>query len=203
MKPCIVAFVAASTFSIIPSEPAFAAVSVSLVGTLSRNSDSIPNGTATYSLALLFDSDGNTVSGLQYYFETDPPNTIHFGAVPVTALNAPFIAADLFSAPQNNAIVAQGSGTTVWFKSRGTDYPAVNGNAIARYEFDTSSLPIGTYRFTPVGQEMTNAQTVITSFGAPGEFTLHVVPEPGCCALLFVGGTFFLSRRWRGATIRM
>jgi hypothetical protein len=166
-------------------------------GTASQNADSINLGTFSYSLDLRLDTDGHAVSGLQYYFLTSPADALTFGPTPLTALNNPFTSSDVFLSPATGDTVNQAEGTTVWFKSGAGDYGAFGEQAIARYELDTALLGLGSYVFTPVGEELSNGSETVTDFGLPGTFTLVVVPEPGTFGLVGLGGLALLAGRWR------
>jgi hypothetical protein len=167
-------------------------------GTTSTTSDSIVVGTASYSLDLRVNTDGNPVSGLQYYI-TAFGGTVNYGGTPLTALNNPFVSGDIFSSPAAGAVVQQSTGTTVWFKSSAGDYPAFGPNSIGTYQFNSGLLAEGTYVFTPVGEELSNESETITTFASPGTFSLNVlpIPEPGTSALVAFGGLVFLARRRR------
>jgi len=170
-------------------------------GTPAQDSESIPLGTLTYSLDLRGNTDGNPIGGWQYYFTTTPADALTFGATPITVLNNPFTASDLQAAPTAGATVKQVGGTTAWF-TFGPDYSAFADNALATYQFNTSTLALGTYVFTPVGEELVNSSATITTFASPGTFTLQVVnvPEPGSATLMGLGGLALLARRRPRAT---
>lgn len=173
--------------------------------TLATISDEIAPGTPSYSLDLRLDTAGLAVTGLQFYFLVTPVVTpgslLTFDTAPLTALNSPFTANDIFSGPASGAPVNQGGSTTVLFKATAGDYAPFGESSIARFTFNTSLLPAGTYVFTPIGQEFTNANTTVTNFDPPGSFTL-TVPEPTSFALIAFGWTVFLAcgtRRARSA----
>ena len=136
------------------------------------------------------DSAGLAVSGLQFYFLVTPVLTpgslLTFDTEPLTALNSPFTANDIFSGPVSGATVNQLGSTTVLFKATAGDYASFGTSSIARFTFNTSLLPAGTYVFTPIGQELTNANGTVTTFAAPGSFTLKV-PEPAAFMLIAFG----------------
>lgn len=165
-------------------------------GTPAQASDSITLGTLTYNLDLRGDTDGNPISGWQYYFTTTPANALTFGGTPITVLNNPFTASDLSASPSAGATVNQAGGTTAWFTFN-PDYAAFANNALATYQFNTSTLGLGTYVFTPVGEELVNSSDTITTFASPGTFSLDIVnvPEPGSAVLMALGGLALLMRR--------
>lgn len=164
-------------------------------GTPAQIGDEIIIGTASYSLDLLVDTDTYDVSGLQYYLTTTPADALTFGAIPLTVLDDPFVSADLVFSPSAGGTVNQAQGTTVWFKSTPGDYTAFVDKAVARYAFNTAALAYGTYVFHPIGEELSNGNDTITTFAAPGTFTLNVVPEPGTCGLVAAGALWLVSRR--------
>lgn len=169
-------------------------------GTLSTSSDSITLGTASYGLGLRLNTDGNLISGVQYCIETTPASALTYGATPLTVLNNPFPSGDLQLSPSSGATV--GSSAITAFFSFSQTYAAFSDNAIANYSFNTASLGVGTYVFTPVGQSLTTDSTEITTFNSPGTFSLQVtagVPEPGTCALLGLGGLSLVMHRRRRA----
>ena len=181
-----------------------AQISISLVqSNTTNNSATIQQGTSTFSLDLILNTDGNPVSGFMYHIDTSPVG-LFYGATPLTALNNPFMSGDVFQEPAPGAMVNQGQGTTTLFKSSPGDYAAFN-NAIIRHQFNTASLAPGTYVFNPIAQEFTNANGSILTFGAPGEFTLTVIPEPTTVALGIVGGGMLLivARRQRRSKRRV
>lgn len=145
--------------------------------TPSAAEDSIVVGSASYLLDLRINTAGNAVSGLQYYIETAPAAATIYGAAPLTVLSNPFLPSDVAVAPAAGAIVSQSGGTTVLFKASGEDYPAFANNAIATYQLNTRNLPPGTYVFTAVGEELSNANTTVTTFGASGSFTLTILAD--------------------------
>ena len=171
--------------------------------TLATIADEIPVGTPSYSLDLRVDSAEVAVSGLQFYFlvtpVVSPASLLTFDTAPLTALNSPFTASDIFSSPAGGATVNQPGSTTVLFKATAGDYAPFGESSIARFTFNTSLLPAGTYVFTPIGQELTNANSTITTFATPGSFTL-TVPEPAAFALIVLGGASLLICRARRAT---
>ena len=169
--------------------------------TLSTVSDTIAVGTPTYSLDLRLDTGGQPISGLQFYLIATPASLLSFGATPLTTLGDPFTANDVFSAPVAGAAANQNGATTVLFKASAGDYPAFANNAIVRFTFNTSQLAPGTYVFTPVGQELTNATSTVTRFASPQTFSLTVgIPEPASVVLIALGGCWLMSRRrWRRA----
>ena len=165
--------------------------------TLATVSHTIAAGTPTYSLDLRLDTGGQPISGLQFYVLATPANLLSFGATPLTTLGDPFTANDVFSAPAPGAAVNQNGSTTVLFKLSPGGYPAFANNAIVRFTLNTSLLGAGTYVFTPVGQELTNANGTVTQFAPPQTFSLNVVPEPASVVLIALGGCSLLSRRRR------
>lgn len=177
-------------------------LSLSKVGAATTFADSILAGTATYTLDLRVNTGGVPVSGLQYYLSTSPANALTFAATPLLALSAPFTPADLSSGPTSGATVNQTGAVTIWFKGGAGDYPAIGGNAIGRYSFNTSALSPGTYTITPFGQELTNMSGTITFFGIPQSFSLTIVPvpEPHSLVLLLLGGTALSARRSRASS---
>ncbi|MBI5394930.1 MAG: hypothetical protein HZA91_06480 [Verrucomicrobia bacterium] len=177
--------------------PMFADPRLSLVTsfTAGQFTDAIFLGTPTYSLDALVDTDGHDISGLQYYFTTTPANAVAFDAPPVVALDNPFTSSEIFLAPSTGGTVNQAQGTTIWFKSSPGDYAPFVDNAVARYVFNTASLPGGSYVFTPVAEELTNGSETLNTFAAPRPFRLSVVPEPGTSVLAAVGALLLSSRR--------
>ncbi|MCX6907388.1 MAG: hypothetical protein NTY01_05035 [Verrucomicrobia bacterium] len=168
--------------------------------TTSQASANIPLGTLAFSLDLRVNTDGNPVGALQYHIITSPANEVTYGATPLTAKDNPFAATDL-GAPFGHAPVAgatvnsAGDGVTTWFKSANPDYTAFPEQTIGTYEFNVSSLGIGTYVFTPVGELLSyGGGEEINTFATPGAFVLAVVPEPGAGTLLVYGG---LVAAWR------
>ena len=161
--------------------------------TLATFNDTITQGTATFSLDLRADTGGLAISGLQFILASSPAGLLTYAAVPLTALGNPFTTTDIASAPNAGATVNQS--TTVFFKASNGDYAPFADSAIARYTFDTSKLTPGTYVFTPIGQELTNANTSVTTFASPGSFTLVVSPEPGVFVMVSFGGMFLFGRR--------
>ena len=172
--------------------------------TLATISDEIAPGTARYSLDLRVDSAGLAVSGLQFYFLVTPVLTpgslLTFDTAPLSTLNSPFTTNDISTSPASGATVNQLNSTTVLFKATAGDYAPFGESSIARFTFNTSLLPVGTYLFTPIGQELTNTNTTITTFATPGSFTLKV-PEPGVFMLLAFGGMVSLGRRNRRSIV--
>jgi hypothetical protein len=181
---------------------AHAAPRLSLVRSGTTLSAFVTSATASVLLDLRANTDGNAISGLQGYLVTSPAQAATYGATPVTATNSPFTASDVFQAPATGAVVRQSGGTTVLFKSSAGDYPAFADNAILTFQINTSLLTAGTYTFTPVGEELTNATTTITSFATPGSFTLTIIPEPATAGVLATGGAgLLLARRRRRAAV--
>ena len=171
-------------------------------GTTSQTSETIFLGTLTFSLDLRANTDGNPVGGLQYYITTSPANALTYGTTPLTTLNNPFVAADLTGlgqAPTAGATVnSDSAANTIWFKASSPDYSAFGAQSIGTYEFDVSSLGIGTYVFTPVGVLLTyGGGEEINTFATPGSFALSVVPEPGTGTLLALGLCSLMARRKR------
>lgn len=165
--------------------------------------DTITAGTATYRLDLGVNTDGNAVSGLQFYLQTTPANALSYSATPLSLSNSPFkyydfgggdIVTDAQTAIAAGATV-NASAKEVLFKSSAGDYGAFSGK-IGTMEFNTVSLPNGTYTFTPVGTELTKTGTTISTFATPGSFTLTVVPEPTSVGFLLLGAAAILTR-WR------
>ena len=166
--------------------------------TLATVSHTIAAGTPTYSLDLRLDTGGQPISGLQFYVIATPASLLSFGPTPLTTLGDPFTANDVFSAPAPGAAVNQNGSTTVLFKASAGDYPAFANNAIVRFTFNTSQLDLGTYVFTPIGQELTNANGTVTRFAPPQTFSLTVVvPEPASVMLIALGGCSLFHRRRR------
>ncbi|MFZ2641542.1 MAG: PEP-CTERM sorting domain-containing protein [Verrucomicrobiia bacterium] len=167
-------------------------------GTTSQNSDTIFLGTLTFSMDLRANTDGNPVGALQYYIVTSPANAVTYGTTPLTALNNPFVAADmtgLGQPPTAGATVnSDFAANTVWFKASEPDYSAFSDQSIGTYQFNVSSLAMGSYVFTPVGTVLAYGSVEINTFATPGSFELIVVPEPGTWTLLACGG---LMAAWR------
>lgn len=162
-------------------------------GTTSQSSDSILTGTLTFSMDLRANTDGNPVGGLEYYISTLPANVVTYGTTPLTALDNPFVAADLTGlgqAPTAGATVnSDAAAHTIWFKSSSPDYSAFSDQSIGTYQFNVSTLGAGSYVFTPVGVLLTyGVGEEINTFATPDSFTLTVVPEPGAGTLLVCGG---------------
>lgn len=213
MKPRILArIVICLAFLVIPIaaskggaivNPKFALVKAVSLATIS---DEITPGTSKYSLDLRLDTAGLAIGGLQFYFLVTPILTpgslLTFDTAPLTALNSPFTANDIFSGLASGAPVNQGGSTTVLFKATAGDYAPFAESSIVRFTFNTRLLLAGTYVFTPIGRKLTNATSTVTTFASPGSFTLFV-PEPSGSLLLVLGGMFSLffwrhtTRTWR------
>ncbi|MBI5819653.1 MAG: PEP-CTERM sorting domain-containing protein [Verrucomicrobia bacterium] len=167
-------------------------------GTSSQNSDTIFLGTLTFSMDLRANTDGNPVGALEYYIVTSPADAVTYGTTPLTALNNPFVAADmtgLGQSPTAGATVnSVWAANTVWFKAGEPDYSAFSDQSIGTYQFNVSSLAMGSYVFTPVGTVLAYGSVEINTFATPGSFELIVVPEPGTWTLLACGG---LMAAWR------
>lgn len=165
-------------------------------GTTSQTSDTISLGTLTFSMDIRANTDGYKVQGLEYYIYTTPGDVVTYGTTPVTALNTPFVAADLTGfghAPTAGAHVIPSS-YTLWWNASG-DYNAFGEQSIGTYQFNVSLLGAGTYVFTPdfsdygaPGGQLSNSNGDNPTFGTPGSFALTVVPEPGPWTLLACGG---------------
>lgn len=171
-------------------------------GTTSQNSDTVFLGTLTFTLDLRANTDGNPVAGLQNYIITSPSDAVTYGTTPLTALNNPFVAADITGfgqAPTAGATVnSDMAANTLWYKSSSPDYSAFSDQSIGTYEFNISSLAMGTYVFTPVGFALTyGTGEEINVFATPGSFTLTVVPEPGTWTLLACGSLMAVWRNRR------
>lgn len=173
-------------------------------GTTTENSDTITLGTSSYNLDVRFDSGGNPVGTLQYYFYTSPTDAVTFGTTPLTALNSPFTTGDAAYQPSAGATLNSTGGWTIWSPS-GDDAAFVSN--IATYQINTSPLAAGTYVFsfghTPGTDDeylgwsgSGGGNLYVNDFAAPGSFTLNVtaVPEPGTWTLLACGG---LMAAWR------
>jgi hypothetical protein len=170
-------------------------------GTSSQTNDTITLGTLSFSMDLRANTDGHAVSALQFSIATAPADVVTYGTTPLTALNNPFVAADLTGlgqAPTTGSTVNNaGSNWTVWWKGSG-DYSAFPEQSIGTYQFNVSSLSAGSYVFALNNQELLNNTPGedITTFAAFGGFVLNVVavPEPSAWTLLVCGG---LVIRWR------
>ncbi len=171
-------------------------------GTTSQNSDTVFLGTLTFSLDVRANTDGNPVGGLQYYIVTSPADAVTYGTTPLTTLNNPFVAADLTGLGQpptaGATVNSDSAANTIWFKSSSPDYSAFSDQSIGTYQFNISSLGMGTYVFTPVGVLLTyGSGEEINTFATPGSFTLTVVPEPGTWTLLACGSLMAVWRNRR------
>lgn len=167
----------------------------------SASTGSILAGTATFSLDLRVNSDGMPINALTLLIDSTAGSAVTYASTPLTVLNNPFIGVDIARGPSPQAPLAiLDGGGTVWLRDADGDYPALNGNAIGTYHFNTSALLPGVYRFTPVGLEFgSGIEEPISNFGAPGFFTLTVVPEPGTGCLLSLGGVLLAARRMGNA----
>ena len=163
--------------ALVLSVAAIAGPTLSLVksGTAAAPADTIVERTITYSLDLRVNTDGNAVSGFQYYLRTTPANALSYAATPLTALSNPFQPSEVVLSPAAGTVVRQSGGTSAFFKSTAGDYPAFSDNAIATYQFNTATLAPGTYIFTAVGEELSNANTTVTVFNPAVSFTLTVL----------------------------
>ena len=139
--------------------------------------DAVVFGGATYLLDLRAGTGGYAVSGLQYYIQTTPAETVAYGAIPLIVLGSPFQPSDILSAPSAGALVRQSNGTTALFKAGEGDYPAFADSVIATYQINTLNLAPGTYVLTPVGEELTYAAGSVSGFAAPGAFTLTILAD--------------------------
>jgi hypothetical protein len=170
-------------------------------GTTAQTNDTISLGTSSYNFDVRFDSGGNPVSTLQYWFYTTPANAVTFGATPVTALNNPLTTTDLNNgyAPSAGATLNSTSGWTIWSVS--TNNVAFINN-IATYEIKTLTLPAGEYVFSFGHAPGTDDEYLgwsggnlyVNDFAAPGSFVLGIVPEPGTGTLLVYGS---MVAAWR------
>lgn len=171
-------------------------------GTSSQTNDTISLGTLSFSMDLRANTDGHAVSALQFSIATAPADVVTYGTTPLTALNNPFVAADLtgFGQAPTAGSTVNDANWTVWWKSSG-DYSAFPEQSIGTYQFNVSSLSAGSYVFTLNNQELLNNTPGedITTFAAFGGFVLNVaaVPEPGALALLVCGGFMAACRNRR------
>ncbi|MCX7824079.1 MAG: PEP-CTERM sorting domain-containing protein [Verrucomicrobiae bacterium] len=154
---------------------------------------------ATYSLDLIYNSDGNTISLLTYWVSlTGTPGTVTYGATPVTGLGSATQAwqdADLLLGPSSGAPLTT---WTYWGKAVG-EYAATSTQHVVRLQFNTSLLGEGSYWFTPIGEEAANDSIQYgPPFASPGAFNLIIVPEPGAGVLLALGSLALLRRRRQG-----
>lgn len=172
-------------------------------GTSSQTNATIAIGTPLFSMDLRANTDGHAVYALQYSVGTSA-GSVTYGATPLTALNNPFVQADLTNG--NATLPAAGSAVshsnwTVWWTSDSTDRAAFPEQSIGTYQFNVSSLGAGTYVFSLANEELLNniPGEDITTFATSGAFVLDVtaVPEPGAGTLLACGGFVALCRRRR------
>ena len=179
--PKLVVFAFCCALELVIAASALAQPTLSLVksGTVAATADTIVEGTSAYSVDLRVNTDGNAISGLQYYIRTTPSNAVNYSTTPLAALSHPFQPSEVIFSPAAGAVVRQSGGTTGFFKTSAGDYPAFSDKAIATYQFNTASLAPGIYVFTAVGEELTNASTTVTTFNPPVSFTLTVLADDG------------------------
>ena len=165
-------------------------------GTTTQTNDTIFVGTSIFDVDVRFDSGGNPVSTLQYWFYTSPSNTVSFGSTPIMTLSNPFVSTDIQYSPNAGSTITNFSWTE-WFKQGTGDYGAFTNN-IATYEINTSSLTAGVYVISFGARPGTDDEDVAWSTGeiqsngfAPaGSFVLDIinVPEPATWTLMVAGG---------------
>jgi hypothetical protein len=167
-------------------------------GTTAQTNDTIALGTLTFSMDLRADTDSHNIYALQYGIATSS-GTVTYGVTPLTALNNPFVAADLTGngqAPGSGTVVNSGN-WTVWWHSAG-DFAPFAEQSLGTYQFNVSALLAGTYVFSLNNQELLNdvpgEDLTDVDFAPPGAFVLTVVPEPGAGGLLLCGS---LAAAWR------
>ena len=156
-------------------------------------------------LDLHFDSGDLPVGGLAYSFSATAPSAgVTYPASSVSALSAAFVSADVSVPVVNSTLDDPAKGITSWLLDNEAAIPA---SAIARHAFNvSSSLLPGDYLFTPLAQELvygsgTESDPIVTveQFGAPGTYTLTVlpVPEPAMLGILALGVLAGTRRRTR------
>ena len=170
-------------------------------GTTTQTNDTIALGASSFSMDLRANTDTHNVYALQYGIATSA-GTVTYGATPLTALDNPFVAADLTGLGQAPGVgtTVNAANWTVWWHGAG-DYAAFPEQSIGTYQFNTSALGAGIYVFTLSNQELLNdnpgEDLTDLDFATPGAFVLTVVPEPGTGVLLACGGLAMTRRRQR------
>jgi hypothetical protein len=191
----VVWLIAAATLARVVSVQAAPWLGLVKSGTTSQTSDTIAFGTLTFSMDLRANTDGHATYALQFSIATTPGNVVTYGTTPLTALNSPFVAADLTGLGQSPGAgsAVNDSNWTVWWHSAG-DYAAFPEQSIGTFQFNVGSLGAGSYVFSLGNQELLNdnpgEDLTNADFAMPGSFTLNVmaVPEPNSIFLVAVGG---------------
>ena len=149
---------------------------------------------ATLALDVHLNTDGLRIDGLDYHINAAAPYASRFS---ITAGQGPFSAGEVQTSPAAGAAANAAANTSI-FRSASGDYPASADYNLMSYAFDLSSLGVGSYVFSPVGNAFTDSPNAVflTTFGAPGPFTLTItVPEPAGLAFGGIGTALIVLRR--------
>lgn len=170
---------------------ASAAPILSLQSSTGQSSVSVPVNTQTLELTVRLDTDGNAISGLGYILTTN--GTVSYQAT-AQALDL-FLPDELMYAPTAGTMLPllgttqDGETETAYFRMDSGDY-AAGDYQVSRQVLDIGELVPGTYSFTPVATQFTNASsnTPLPEAFVIRSFTLTVtpVPEPASLALVSV-----------------